>query len=83
MERNLRNVNLAVDFCLTMMYIKLSNEETIMNTFNIQISETQLNLIKNALQKDSTYSESEEFIIGMIEDTIESKDSETTHGFCY
>ena len=65
------------------MYIKLSNEETIMNTFNIQISETQLNLIKNALQKDSTYSESEEFIIGMIEDTIESKDSETTHGFCY
>ena len=54
-----------------------------MNTFNIQISEDQLNLIKIALQKDSTYTESEEFIIGMIEDTIESKDSETTHGFCY
>ena len=45
-----------------------------MNTFNIQISETQLNLIKNALQKDSTYSESEEFLIGMIEDIIEEKD---------
>ena len=66
-----------------MMYIKLSNEETIMNTFNIQISETQLNLIKNALQKDSTYSESEEFLIGMIEDIIEEKDTEITHGLCY
>ena len=66
-----------------MMYIKLSNEETIMNTFNIQISETQLNLIKNALEKDSTYSESEEFLIGMIEDIIEEKDTEITHGLCY
>ena len=54
-----------------------------MNTFNIQISEDQLNLIKIALQKDSSYSENEEFLIGMIEDTIESKDSETTQGFCY
>ena len=54
-----------------------------MNTFNIQISEDQLNLIKIALQKDSNYSESEEFLIGMIEDTIESNDKETTHGFCY
>ena len=54
-----------------------------MQTFNIQISEDQLNIIKSALQNDSTYSESEEFIIGMIEDTIESQDSETTHGFCY
>ena len=54
-----------------------------MNTFNIQISEDQLNIIKAALLKDSSYSEDEEFIIGMIEDTIESKDSEITHGFCY
>lgn len=54
-----------------------------MQTFNIQISEDQLNIIKLALQKDSTYSESEEFIIGMIEDTIESQDSESIHGFCY
>jgi len=54
-----------------------------MNTFNIQISEDQLNLIKNALQKDSTYSESEEFLIGMIEDIIEEKDTEITHGLCY
>jgi hypothetical protein len=65
------------------MYIKLSNGEKLMNTFNIQISEDQLNIIKIALQKDSTYSESEEFLIGMIEDTIESNDKETTHGFCY
>lgn len=54
-----------------------------MNTFNIQISETQLNLIKNALQKDSTYTESEEFLIGMIEDIIEENDQENTHGLCY
>ena len=54
-----------------------------MQTFQIIISEQQLQIIKAALQKDSTYSESEEFIIGMIEDTIESKDSETLHGFCY
>jgi len=65
------------------MYIKLSNGEKMMNTFNIQISEDQLNLIKNALQKDSTYSESEEFLIGMIEDIIEEKDTEITHGLCY
>jgi hypothetical protein len=65
------------------MYIKLSNGEKTMNTFNIQISEDQLNLIKNALQKDSTYSESEEFLIGMIEDIIEEKDTEITHGLCY
>lgn len=54
-----------------------------MNTFNIIISEEQLNIIKSALQKDSTYSESEELIIGMIEDIIESQDSEITHGLCY
>ena len=54
-----------------------------MNTFNIQISEDQLNLIKSALQKDSTYSESEELLIGMIEDIIEEKDTEITHGICY
>lgn len=54
-----------------------------MNTFNIIISEEQLNIIKAALQKDSSYSESEELLIGMIEDTIESQDSETAHGFCY
>lgn len=54
-----------------------------MNTFNIIISEEQLNIIKAALQKDSSYSETEEFLIGMIEDTIESQDSESTHGFCY
>ena len=54
-----------------------------MNTFNIQISEDQLNLIKSALQKDSSYSESEELIIGMIQDILESKDSEITHGICY
>ena len=65
------------------MYVKLSNGEKMMNTFNIQISENQLNLIKNALQKDSTYSESEEFLIGMIEDIIEEKDTEITHGLCY
>jgi hypothetical protein len=65
------------------MYIKLSNGEKMMNTFNIQISEDQLNLIKNALQKDSTYSESEEFLIGMIEDIIEENDQEITHGLCY
>tara|TARA_R100000951_G_scaffold109570_4_gene106848 strand:- start:593 stop:790 length:198 start_codon:yes stop_codon:yes gene_type:complete len=65
------------------MYIKLSNGEKLMNTFNIQISENQLNLIKIALQKDSTYSESEEFLIGMIEDIIEEKDTEITHGLCY
>ena len=65
------------------MYIKLSKGEKMMNTFNIQISENQLNLIKNALQKDSTYSESEEFLIGMIEDIIEEKDTEITHGLCY
>jgi hypothetical protein len=65
------------------MYIKLSKGEKMMNTFNIQISEDQLNLIKNALQKDSTYSESEEFLIGMIEDIIEEKDTEITHGLCY
>jgi hypothetical protein len=58
-------------------------KEKTMQTFNIQISEDQLNIIKSALQKDSTYSESEEFIIGMIEDTIESQDSESIHGFCY
>lgn len=56
---------------------------TKMNTFNIQISEDQLNLIKLALQKDSTYLESEEFLIGMIEDIIEEKDTEITHGICY
>jgi hypothetical protein len=65
------------------MYIKLSKGEKMMNTFNIQISEDQLNLIKNALQKDSTYSESEEFLIGMIEDIIEENNQEITHGLCY
>jgi hypothetical protein len=65
------------------MYIKSSNGEKMMNTFNIQISEDQLNLIKIALQKDSTYSESEEFLIGMIEDIIEENDQEITHGLCY
>lgn len=54
-----------------------------MNTFNIIISEEQLNIIKSALQKDSSYSEDEELIIGMIEDIIESQDSETIHGLCY
>ena len=54
-----------------------------MNTFNIIISEDQLNIIKAALEKDSSYSEDDQFLIGMIEDTIESKDSETSHGFCY
>ena len=54
-----------------------------MNTFNIQISEDQLNIIKSALQKDSSYSESEELIIGMIQDILESKDSEISHGICY
>ena len=54
-----------------------------MNTFNIQISEDQLKLIKSALQKDSSYSESEEFLIGIIEDIIEEKDTEITHGICY
>jgi hypothetical protein len=58
-------------------------KEKTMNTFNIIISEEQLNIIKSALQKDSTYSESEELIIGMIEDIIESQDSETSHGLCY
>ena len=65
------------------MYVKLSNGEKMMNTFNIQISEDQLNLIKIALQKDSTYSESEELLIGMIEDIIEENDQEITHGLCY
>ena len=54
-----------------------------MQTFQIIISEQQLQIIKAALLKDSSYSEDDEFIIGMIEDTIESKDSETLHGFCY
>ena len=64
-------------------YDKISIGEIKMNTFNIQISEDQLNLIKSALQKDSSYSESEELIIGMIQDILESKDSEITHGICY
>ncbi len=64
-------------------YDKISIGELKMNTFNIQISEDQLNLIKSALQKDSSYSESEELIIGMIQDILESKDSEITHGICY
>lgn len=54
-----------------------------MNTFNIQISEDQLNIIKRALQKDSTYSESEELLIGMIEDIIKENNQEITHGLCY
>lgn len=65
------------------MYVKVSNGEKTMNTFNIQISEDQLNIIKSALQKDSSYSESEEFLIGMIEDIIEENDQEITHGLCY
>lgn len=54
-----------------------------MKTYQIIISEDQLKIIKESLKKDSTYSESEELIIGMIEDTLESKDSETIQGFCY
>ena len=65
------------------VYDKISIGELKMNTFNIQISEDQLNIIKSALQKDSSYSESEELIIGMIQDILESKDSEITHGICY
>lgn len=54
-----------------------------MNTFQIIISQDQLNIIKAALEKDSSYNEDDQFLIGMIEDTIESQDSETLHGFCY
>ena len=65
------------------MILNISQGEKPMQTFQIIISEQQLQIIKAALLKDSSYSEDDEFIIGMIEDTIESKDSETLHGFCY
>ena len=76
-------MKITVALSLKRTYNKASMKEKTMQTFNIQISEDQLNIIKSALQKDSSYSESEEFIIGMIEDTIESQDSESIHGFCY
>jgi|TARA_B100000497_G_C7298001_1_gene203013 hypothetical protein len=76
-------VKITVALSSKRAYDKISIGELKMNTFNIQISEDQLNLIKSALQKDSSYSESEELIIGMIQDILESKDSEITHGICY
>jgi len=76
-------VKITVALSSKRAYDKISIGEIKMNTFNIQISEDQLNLIKSALQKDSSYSESEELIIGMIQDILESKDSEITHGICY
>tara|TARA_R110000868_G_scaffold173105_1_gene409143 strand:- start:318 stop:518 length:201 start_codon:yes stop_codon:yes gene_type:complete len=66
-----------------------------MNTFNIQISEAQLELIKLALELQKEMSESNDIVItdndieetdmliGMIEDVIAEEDTESTHGFCY
>ena len=66
-----------------------------MNTFNIQISEAQLELIKLALELQKEMSESNDIVItdndieetdmliGMIEDVIKEEDTESTHGFCY
>lgn len=63
-----------------------------MNTFNIIISEEQLNIIKSALEiqvevktfkEDTKIAEEENLLISMIEDIIEEGDQEITHGFCY
>lgn len=61
-----------------------------MKTYQIIISEDQLKLIQdslishqeNIILTESEYSESQ-MLIFMIEDTIQSKDSETIQGFCY
>lgn len=58
-------------------------KESKMKTYQILISESQLNLIKESLKKDSSYSEEENLLIGIIEDTLESEEEDIIHGFCY
>jgi|TARA_R110000868_G_scaffold283752_1_gene544189 hypothetical protein len=61
-----------------------------MKTFNIQISEDQLELIKSSIffteltemAKGNALKELQ-MIAGMIEDIIKEDDTESTHGFCY
>ena len=62
-----------------------------MKTFNIQISEDQMKLIRASLlhtlmnEKKLTENEEEEMEIlaDMILDVVEEGDEEVTHGFCY
>lgn len=62
-----------------------------MKTFNIQISEDQMRLIRASLlhtlmnEKKLTEEENEEMeiIADMILDVVEEGDEETTHGFCW
>lgn len=62
-----------------------------MKTFNIQISEEQLRLIRAMAIFTSNHngslteeeSEEIEMIAGMILDVVEEGDEEVTHGFCY
>ena len=74
----------TVAFRTTRHYINnMIMKESKMKTFQILISEDQLNLIKESLQKDSSYSEEDNLLIGIIEDTLESKEEDIIHGFCY
>ena len=62
-----------------------------MKTFNIQISENQMKLVRASLlhtlmnEKKLTEDEYEEMeiIADMILDVVEEGDEETTHGFCW
>lgn len=62
-----------------------------MKTFNIQISEDQMKLVRASLlhtlmnEKKLTEDEYEEMEIlaDMILDVVEEGDEETTHGFCW
>ena len=62
-----------------------------MKTFNIQISENQMKLVRASLlhtlmnEKKLTEDEYEEMEIlaDMILDVVEEGDEETTHGFCW
>lgn len=62
-----------------------------MKTFNIQISEEQLRLIRAmgifTLNHNGSLTENEreeiDMIVDMVLDVVEEGDEETTHGFCY
>lgn len=62
-----------------------------MKTFNIEISENQMRLIRASilftLKEEDNLTEDEEeeldLIASMIFDVVEEGDEEVTHGFCY
>jgi hypothetical protein len=52
-----------------------------MKTFQIIISEDQLSQIKSSLEKDIFYTEENNYLIGMIEDTLEQKEEDIINDF--